>query len=107
MVQALQQAMLQMQGDLDATRAQVVIVTNAHDQLKAAHDALNLAAQTALAQKSAEIAATEEKLRGLIFRQQFDLLDAKDLKPDPYKGRRSESFKPWKKTFEAYCNSKR
>ena len=29
------------------------------------------------------------------------------MKPDPFKGRRSESFKPWKKKFEAYCNSKR
>ena len=80
-------------------------ITAAHDQLKAAHEALNTAAQIALAQKSAEISASEDKLKGLIFRQQFDLLDAKDLKPDAFRGRKSEAFKPWKKKFEAYCNS--
>ena len=107
MVQAMRQAMIQMQADLDATRQQVQLITTSHDQLKAAHEALNIAAQNAIAQKTAEIKAAEDNLRGLLFRQQFDLLDSKELKPDVYKGRRTESFKPWKKKFEAFCNSKR
>ena len=107
MAAAVQQAMVQMQSDLDATRAQVLAITQAHDTLKAAHEALNHAAQVAIGQKTAEIAASEEKLKGLIFRQQFDLLDSASLRPEPYKGRKTESFKPWKKKFEAYCNSKR
>ena len=106
-LQAVQQAMVQMQAELTATRAQVVAVTAAHDTLQVAHEALNQAAQVAFQQKAAEIAAAEDKLKGLIFRQQFDLLDAKDMKPESYKGRKSESFKPWKKKFHAYCNSKR
>ena len=102
-----QQALMNMQGELDQTRAQVVLISQQHDALRAAHDALNQAAQSALQQRANEIAQMENHLKGLIFRQQFDLLDAKDLKPDSFKGRKTENFKPWAKKFRAYCNSKR
>ena len=49
----------------------------AHEALRAAHDALNLAAQNSLAEKDQLIKNTEDRLRALIFRQGFDLLDAK------------------------------
>ena len=102
-----QQALIALQQEMAAVRGQIATVSQAYDQLKAAHDALNLAASTAIGQKTNELTAMEEKLRGLIFRQQFDLLDAKDLKPDAFRGRKTENFKPWAKKFKAYCNSKR
>ena len=34
-------------------------------------------------------------------------MDSKELKPDGFKGRASETFKPWAKKFKAFCNSKR
>ena len=80
-----QQALIVLQNELNQTRAQVVLITQSHDQLKAAHDALNAAAQSALQQRAQEIAQMENHLKGRIFRQQFDLLDAKDLKPDEFK----------------------
>ena len=98
---------MNLQQELNTTRAQVVLITQQHDALRAAHDALNSAAQTALQQRANEILQMEGNLKGLIFRQQFDLLDAKDLKPDNFKGRKTENFKPWAKKFKAYCNSKR
>ena len=53
------------------------------------------------------IKESEDKLRNLIFRQQFDLLDSKELKPDNFKGRATEAFKPWSRKLKAFCNSKR
>ena len=102
-----QQAIVSLQQDLAATRQQVEKVSNAYDTLRAAHDALNVAAQTALQEKQKQIAESEDRLKTLIFRQTFDLLDSKDLKPGKFQGRATEAFKPWQKKFRAYCNSKR
>ena len=68
---------------------------------------LNFAAQQALADKDQKIHETETRLRSLLFRQQFDLLDLKELKPDHFRGRASETSKPWARKFKAFCNSKR
>ena len=62
--------------------------------MKAAHDALSIAAQGALADKEQKIQESETRLCNLIFRQQFDLLDAKELKPDKFRGRATGPFKP-------------
>ena len=78
-----------------------------HESLKAAHDALNIAAQGALADKEQKIQDAETRLRNLIFRQQFDLLDANELKTDKFRGLATEPFKPWQRKFKAFCNSKR
>jgi hypothetical protein len=43
----------------------------------------------------------------MLFKQQFDLLDSKELKPVGTCGRATETFKPWAKKFKAFCNSKR
>ena len=64
------------------------------EALKAAHDALNIAAQGALVDKEQKINETETRLRNLIFWQQFDLLDAKELKPDKFRGRATEPLSP-------------
>ena len=94
-----QQAIVALQQELETTKQQVIRVSNAHDTLRAAHDALNLAARNALEEKQQQIQQAEDRLKSLIFRQTFDLLDSKDLKPDKFKGRATEPFKP--------CNSKR
>ena len=90
-----------------ALQNQVAQIGANHEALRAAHDALNLAAQNALAEKDAKINSMEVNLKNSIFRQQFDLLDAKELKPDVFKGRATESFKPWQRKMKAFCNSKR
>ena len=102
-----QQAIVILQQELAQTRQVVDQVSAAHDSLRAAHDALNLAAQQAIAEKEQKIKETEDRLRTLIFRQQFDLLDSKELKPDHFRGRATDAFKPWQRKFQAFCNSKR
>ena len=89
-----QQAIVALQNELGQVRTQVTTVTQAYDALKTAHETLNQAAANAIREKATEIAAAEERLMGMIFRQQFDLLDAKDLKPDEFRGRKTENFKP-------------
>ena len=91
---AEQQATIALQGELGAVRAQVVAVTTAYDALKGAHDALNAASDRLQGERAVEIKSCEERFRNLIFRQKFDLLDSKDLKPDPFKGGRTVCFKP-------------
>ena len=102
-----QSAIMVLQQELMTTRQAVQAGAAAHDALKAAHDALNVAAQNALAEKDTQIKHCEERLRNLIFRQHFDLLDSKEIKPDHFRGRATEAFKPWQRKFKAFCNSKR
>ena len=92
---AEQQAIVNLQRELAETRSRVQQLIDGHETLKSVHDALNIAAQGALADKEQKISETETRLRNLIFRQQFDLLDAKELKPDKFRGRATEPFKPW------------
>ena len=65
------QALGVLQQEMAETRAQVTHLTNSHEALKSAHDALNLAAQQALADKDQKIHETEIRLRNLLLRQQF------------------------------------
>ena len=107
MASAAEQAFTQLQTELHATRAHVVQISAAHDALKAAHDALNAASHRLFGERETQIRESEEKLKNLIFTQKFDLIDFKDLKPDQFKGRKTEAFKPWAKKLKAYCNNKR
>ena len=77
-----QQAIVNLQHELADTRTRVQQLIDGHETLKAAHDALNIAAQGAQADKEQKIQESETRLRNLIFRQQFDMLDAKEVKPD-------------------------
>ena len=102
-----QAAIMVLQNELAQTRQAVQAGAAAHDALQRAHEALNNAAQAALADKDRMIKEVEDRLRTLVFRQGFDLLDAKDLKPEHFRGRQTEAFRPWQKRFKAFCNSKR
>ena len=104
---AEQQAIVSLQQELADTRSRVQQLIDGHEALKAAHDALNFAAQGALADKEQKINETETRLRNLIFRQQFDLLDAKEPKPDKFRCRATKPFKPWQRKSKAFCNSER
>ena len=75
--------------------------------LKPAHGALNLEADRLFRVRADEIKASEDRLKNLLFKQQFDLLDLKEMKPGEFRGRRSENFKPWARKLKAYCNGKR
>ena len=76
------QALGVLQQEMAETRAHVSQLTNFYEALKSAHDALNLVAQQALAYKEQKIQESENRLQSLIFRQQLDLLDSKEPKPD-------------------------
>ena len=104
---AEQQAIIALQQEVQQTRQMGERVSGAHDALLAAHNALNAAAQNALAEKDQKVKGMEDRLKSLIFRQQSDLLDSKELKPDGFRGRSTEAFKPWQRKFKAFCNSKR
>ena len=95
------------QQEMAQTRTHVAQLADSYEVLKSAHDALSLAAQQALGEKEQKIQKSENRLWGLIFRQQFNLLDSKELRPDHFHGRATEPFKPWQRKFKAFCNSKR
>ena len=101
---AEQQAIVDLQHELQRTVDQVMRISLAHDALQHAHDALNHAASQAMADKDRMIRESEDKLKNLIFKQQFDLLDSKELKPTVFKGRVTDAFKPWQKKMKAFCN---
>ena len=103
---AEQQAIMVLHQELALMRSHVTQLIDGHEALKAAHDALNWTAEAALADKEQRIQDSETRLRNLIFRQQFDLLDAKKLKPDKFRGRISEPLKPCQRKLKAFCNSK-
>ena len=63
-----QQALINVQEELNQTRPQVVLITQSHDQLCAAHDALNVAASTALQQRAQEITNMENHLKVCVSR---------------------------------------
>ena len=63
------QALLVLQREMAETRAQVSTLTGSYDALKGAHDALNLAAQQALADKDRQIHESEVRLRNMMFKQ--------------------------------------
>ena len=101
------QTIAMLQAELQQTRAQVLAIAQSHEALKTAHEALNQEAERLFKQRADDIRSAEDRLRNLLFRQQFDLLDLKDLKPGDFKGRRTENFKPWARKLKAYCNGKR
>ena len=103
-----QTAIVALQGDLATTRDQVTQVTKRFDALQLAHTQLANESDRVLKARGAEIAALEVRLHSLLTRQKtdFELLDLKSMKPEKFKGLRSEPWKPWARRFKAYCNGK-
>ena len=94
-----QQALTVLQEEMAQTQTHIAQLTDSYETLKSAHDALIVAVQQALADKEQKIQESENRFRHLIFRQQFDLLDPKELKPDHFRGRATEPFKPRQRKF--------
>ena len=107
MALTMEQAVVQLQAELANTRTQMGTMAQQHDALSAAHMALRSETDALFRQKQMEIATSEQKLERLLFNQKFDLLDAKAMQPDNFKGRRTEAFKPWARKLRAYCNAKK
>ena len=103
----MEAALRQLQQELATTRDQMAAMATAHDSLRQAHESLRSATDLALQSKAAEIQASETKLQRLMFNQKFDLLDMKTLTPDTFKGKQSDSFKPWARKVKAFCNAKK
>ena len=103
----VEQAMIQLQSEFASQRQQMQLMAQQHGALQNAHLVLRAESDALFRQRQEEIAASEKKLNSLLFNQKFDLLDAKALQPDKYKGRRAEAFKPWARKLKAYCNAKR
>ena len=107
MALTMEQAVIQLQAELANTRTQMQTMAQQHDALQSAHMALRSETDALFRQKQMEIATSEQKLERLLFNQKFDLLDAKAMQPDNFKGRRTEAFKPWARKLRAYCNAKK
>ena len=97
----------QLQNELATTRNQMAAMAGEHDNLKQAHEALRTATDVALQARTAEIAATEVKLRQLLLKEKFDLLDMKTLQPETFRGKQTEAFKPWARKVKGFCNAKK
>ena len=108
-----QQAMAALQQELELSRNQVLALTrrvdelsNKHGDLTAAHNHLHSESDRLFKQRHDEISALEAKLSATLFRQNFDLLDLKSMKPEKFSGAKNEAWKPWARRFRAYCNGK-
>ena len=106
MATPMQQALVQLQSELAHSQAQVLQLTQKVDQLTAAHNHLHSESDRLFKERHNEITALEAKVQSTLFRQQFDLLDLKAMKPDKFSGGRNEAWKPWARRFRAYCNGK-
>ena len=55
---------------------------------------MNSEADQLLHEKADQIAALEQRLTATLFKQNFDLLDLKSMKPGRFSGQRNEAWKP-------------
>ena len=108
-----QRAMIALQQEVEQTRNQLLSLgqrfdglAQAHTTLQQGHDNLSFHTGTALAQRQQEIQEIGDKMKNLQFKQQFDLLDLKNMRPEMFKGNRGENWRPWARKFKAYCNGK-
>ena len=101
-----QQALLALQNELQQSRGQVFSLTQRFDALATAHQNLNAESDRLFREKSDQIAALEGRLTQTLYKQSFDLLDLKSMKPEKFSGLRAEAWKPWARKFKAYCNGK-
>ena len=103
---AMQQALTELQSQLDRSQQQVLTLTSKVDQLTASHQHLYSESTRLFQKRFDEVQELERKLAQGLFRQQFDLLDLKAMRPDRFGGGRNEAWRPWSKKFKAYCNGR-
>ena len=93
--------MIALQQEMEQTRTQMLGLgqrfdglAQAHTALQQAHDALSFHTGQAMAQRQQQIQEIEDKLKNTYFKQQFDLLDLKNMRPEVFKGNRGENWRP-------------
>ena len=79
-------------------------LAQAHTALQQGHDNLSFHTGTALAQRQQQIQEIEDKLKNMQFKQQFGLLDLKNMRPEMFKGNRGEIWRPWARKFKKEQN---
>ena len=84
----------------------MLALTQRFDALATGHQTLNSEAGRLFREKSDQITSLEARLTQTLFKQTFDLLDLKSMKPEKFSGLRAEAWKPWARKFKAYCNGK-
>ena len=93
----------QMQNELKTARDQIAALAVAQDTLKQnAQDAI--AASEARSAQLARQLAERATANAQSTNERFDLVDFKVNKPEPFSGRRDESWKSWSRQFKTYCN---
>ena len=84
-----------LQHELAQSRAQVLAVTQRLDQLTQSHQLLNSEADRLFREKADQISTLETRLSATLFKQGFDLLDLKSMRPERFDGKRNEAWKSW------------
>ena len=93
----------QMQNELKTARDQIAALAVAQDTLKQnAQDAI--AASEARSAQLARQLAERATANAQSTNERFDLVDFKVNKPEPFSGRRDESWKSRSRQFQTYCN---
>ena len=89
----------QLQAELSTAREQIQALAVAQDKLKS--DAQNAIAASETRANNLARQLVQSSMSG---GDKFELVDFKVNKPEPFHGRRDESWKSWSKQFKTYCN---
>ena len=94
-----EQQLQQVVAELAKSRAQIM-------RLSAEMDTLRANAQQAVANSEARMTRliNDQAARGGGGEDKIDIVDFKAAQPEPFKGRRDESWKLWSRSFRTYCN---
>ena len=89
----------QMQDELTTARQQIAALASQQQELlKNAQEAI-AASEARSAQLVRAMTSTQPQSG-----EKFELIDFKVHKPEPFSGRRDESWKSWSRQFKTYCN---
>ena len=86
-----QQALIALRQELAQSRGQLLVLTQ---RLDTSHQTLNAEADRLFREKADQIQALEACLHATLFRQTFDFLDIKSMKPENVSGLRNEAWTP-------------
>jgi hypothetical protein len=111
----MQQAIVAMRAELDATKAQLLVVSQKNEQLRANHQQLEHNTATVFNAQMQRATDAEQKVAQLESRtragggkggDRMDLLNLKNVKPDVFASKDGESWKPCAKKTKLFLNGK-
>ena len=106
MAAEMQQAIIAMRAELDATKAQLLVVSQQNEQLRTNHQQLEHNTATAFNAQMQRATEAEQKVAQLKAKtravgkgggDRMDLLNLKHVKPDVFTSKDVESWEPWAK----------